>query len=111
MKRLEQIVAGLCGLIILIVFFQSVVPVKYVPVPPAPPVQAGSCVGTAIPVDFAFTGGVNDPWTCQEQCDDDKPRYILYSNGKATQCETPPGCNDTGEDNNVTCTPPIQSTK
>ncbi len=61
-------------------------------------------------MDFPFIGTVNQPWSCQEQCNDDKPRYLLYSNGKATQCETPPGCNDTGEDSNVTCKPPVVST-
>ncbi|UPA22628.1 hypothetical protein K8942_00225 [Candidatus Peribacteria bacterium] len=109
MKNLDRIVAGVCGLILLIVAVQSLFPRAYVPAPPPPPQEIGTCTGEPILVDFAFTGGVNEPWTCREQCDDNEPRYILYTNGRATQCETPPGCNDTGEDNNITCVPPVKS--
>lgn len=105
MHSLERIIFSTLGVLLVIVAVQAVVPVTYVP-RPKPPVVEVPCKGTPIKVDFAYTGGVNDPWTCKPQCDDDKPRYILYSNGKATQCETPPGCNDTGEDNGVTCTVP-----
>jgi hypothetical protein len=112
MKRIEQVIAGICGLILLIVVVQSLVPTKYVLAPPAPAAQLAACMGAAIPVEFPYLGTVNDPWTCKPQCDDDQPRYILYSNGKATQCETPPGCNDTGEDTGVTCNPPaLKSTQ
>lgn len=99
------IIGALCGLILVVVLAQAVIPDTYTP-QPKPEVVAGECIGEAIEVDFEFNGGVNDPWTCQEQCDDNEPRYILYSNGKATQCESPPGCNDYGEDNGITCTPP-----
>jgi hypothetical protein len=50
---------------------------------------------------------VNSPYECKIQCDDDEPRYILYKNGKAAQCETPPGCLDYGEDHRITCAPPV----
>ncbi len=103
MQKTERIVAAVCALILVIVAWQSVFPAKYVPRPPEPPAPELDCIGEPINVDFAYTGGVNDPWTCKVQCDDDNPRYILYSNGKATQCETPPGCNDVGEDRGVTC--------
>lgn len=105
MNTLERIIIGTLAVLLLVVGIQSIVPQSYTPRPQEPIVEV-PCIGQPITVDFAYTGAVNDPWTCQEQCTDDQPRYILYSNGKATQCETPPGCNDTGEDSGVTCTPP-----
>lgn len=106
MSTLERVIGGTLAVLLLVVAVQSIVPKTYVPRPKTPVVEV-PCKGTPIKVDFAYTGTVNDPWTCQPQCSDDKPRYILYSNRKATQCETPPGCNDTGEDNGVTCTVPV----
>ena len=111
MKTLERIVAGICGVILFIVIAQSLRPAPYVSTPPPPPAQIGNCIGTPIPVSFPYLGTANEPWTCKPQCDDDQPRYILYTNGKATQCETPPGCNDTGEDTGVTCKVALESTK
>jgi hypothetical protein len=105
MHTLERVIGGTLAVLLLVVAVQSVVPRTYVPREKEPVVET-ACKGTPIKVDFAYTGGVNDPWTCKVQCDDDQPRYILYSNGKATQCETPPGCNDTGEDSGVTCMVP-----
>lgn len=104
-QSLERTIGITLGGLLLIVALQSVVPRAYTPQPKEPVVEV-PCKGMPITVDFAYTGGVNDPWTCQVQCQDDKPRYILYSNGKATQCQVPPGCNDYGEDNGVTCTVP-----
>lgn len=104
-KRFQQIIIGVLGLLLLVVAVQSFLPTGEGPIVDDPIVEA-PCTGAPIPVDFAYTGGVNEPWTCQVQCDDNKQRYILYSNGKATQCETLPGCNDTGEDSGVTCAPP-----
>jgi len=106
-QRFQQIVIGILGLLLVIVILQSVVPQEYVSTPQEP-VQLGSCLGDPIEVDYAYTGTVADPWTCQVQCEDDVPRYILYTNGRATQCETPPGCNDYGEDHGITCQPPGQ---
>lgn len=100
-KNLTRAVLILCGVMLLIVVVQSVHPFSYVQ--PTPPVKEVPCIGDPIPVDFSYTGSVNDPWTCQVQCSDDKPRYVLYTNGKGTQCETPPGCNDYGEDHGITC--------
>ena len=103
MQKVERFVIGLCAVILLILFVQTVRPKKYVPeLPPAPLVEE-NCIGTPITVAYPYLGGVNDPWDCKVQCDDDEPRYILYSNGKATQCETSPGCNDYGEDRGITC--------
>lgn len=110
MKKIEQIVGGVCGIILLVLIVQSIFPSTYVPEPPKPAAPVVACVGAPIPVAYAYTGTVNEPWDCKVQCDDGKPRYILYSNGKAAQCETPPGCNDFGEDNGITCNPPsVQS--
>jgi len=103
MHTLERVIGGTLIVLLLVVAVQSVVPKTYVPRDKEPVVEV-PCKGAPIKVDFAYTGTVNDPWTCQPQCQDDKARYVLYSNGKATQCETPPGCNDTGEDSGVTCT-------
>lgn len=90
---------------LMVVAVEAVVPSKYEPKPQdlEPKTQ---CVGEPIVVDEPYNGGVLEPWTCRVQCDGDVPRYILYSNGMATQCETPPGCNDRGEDLGETCQVP-----
>lgn len=62
-----------------------------------------TCKGTPINVPLAYTGSPLDPWSCQPQCDDKQQHYLVYTNGVATQCETLPGCFDTGEDSGVTC--------
>lgn len=106
MKTFQRIVIGLLAVLLIVVVVQAVIPREdYVP-EEREPVEEQACIGTPIRVDYAFNGGYLDPWACQEQCTDNQPRYVLYSNGQATQCETPPGCNDFGEDNGITCTPP-----
>lgn len=105
MHTFQRGVIGLLGILLLIVVAQSVIPSQYVP-QEREPVEEQACIGTPIRVEYAFNGGYLDPWACEEQCGSDQPRYVLYSNGKATQCETPPGCNDFGEDNGITCIPP-----
>ena len=101
-----NIVGGVCGLMLFIVLLQAVTD----PLPPTapPPVPASACVGSPIAVSYEFAGW-KKPHECIVQCADDKPRYILYADGLATQCEMPPGCNDLGEDKGVTCTPPLVS--
>lgn len=64
------------------------------------------CEGTPIEVDYPYHGGMLAPHACQPQCDTDRQRFILYANGKATQCQKLPGCLDWGEDQGVTCVPP-----
>lgn len=108
-RALEHTVIGLCIVMIAIVTLQSYRPFRYTT--PTPPVVEEPCIGAPIAVTVPFTGAVNDPWTCQVQCADDKPRYILYTNGKATQCETPPGCNDYGEDHGTTCALPAATNR
>jgi hypothetical protein len=68
------------------------------------------CTGEPIAVDYPYDNRMLEPHACKIQCSDQKPRYILYKNHIATQCETPPGCNDWGEDRRVTCIPPATTT-
>lgn len=106
MKRLQIVIGGILGLLLILTIVQSVVPKNYVPETPE---EIEPCIGEPIFVDFDYTGGVNEPWSCQEQCTDDQPRYLFYTNSKATQCETPPGCNDYGEDRGIQCEPQLAS--
>ncbi|MBM3231014.1 hypothetical protein FJZ28_01675 [Candidatus Peregrinibacteria bacterium] len=69
------------------------------------PKQDAACEGTPIAVDYPYYGGMLQPHACAPQCEDNKQHYILYSNGKATQCQILPGCLDWGEDQGVTCVP------
>lgn len=69
-------------------------------------VEGDPCVGEPIVVDYVYDYRMLEPHVCKIQCSDTKQRYIQYTNGIATQCETPPGCNDWGEDRRVTCVPP-----
>lgn len=104
----QRVIIGVLTVLLLVVAAETLIPRAYKPEPEEQIVQE-PCEGEAIIVDFAYTGAINDPWTCQVQCQDDRPRYILYTNGKATQCETPPGCNDIGEDTGVTCEAPAET--
>lgn len=70
------------------------------------PKENQACEGEPIRVDYAYYGGMHNPHGCAEQCEDGKQRYLLYLNGKATQCQKVPGCLDWGEDQGVTCVPP-----
>ena len=72
-KNTSQIATGALGLILLLLVVISLAPENYVPETPGPVVEE-ACVGDPIIVDFAYNGTVNDPWTCQEQCQDDRPR-------------------------------------
>lgn len=69
------------------------------------PKNGDECEGEAIVVDYEYGGEMMGPHECAPQCEDKNRRYILYTNGMATQCQTLPGCADWGEDNNVTCLP------
>lgn len=61
------------------------------------------CEGQPIHVDYAYDGGMVQPHACAEQCDDQVLRYIVYTDGEATQCAPLPGCSDWGEDMGITC--------
>ena len=97
-------VAGVVGVILLVLLTKSVV---FKPsVENYKPKENAPCEGEALVVDYPYHGGMLQPHACKPQCDDDVQRYILYPNGKATQCQILPGCLDWGEDQGVTCVPP-----
>lgn len=75
---------------------------------PKPPEEA--CVGEPIYVDADYEGAPVEPHSCLPACADNKPRYLLYRNGKATQCGLAPKCFDDGEDKGMTCAPGDRST-
>lgn len=102
-----RIVGVVCGLMLCILMVQAVLPESALPVPP-PTLPTGTCLGQPIVVDYAYSGWLQ-PHACKVQCADDDPRYILYTDGRATQCQRPPGCNDEGEDKGIFCDPPTQS--
>ena len=104
MNSPQRIIVGILSLILVVTAVQAFVP-KPVREESEDAVMEEECIGDPIVVNIPYTGAVVDPWSCQPQCEDDLPRYLLYSNGKATQCETPPGCNDYGEDHGITCIP------
>jgi len=114
MEQREQwpgFATAILGIVLVVLIFQSVsghdVPQPNLANPDAP------CVGQPIVVNYPFPhpedADFENPWECQVQCADKVQRYILYSNGRATQCSKVPGCLDQGEDNWATCTPPQQS--
>ena len=102
----DHFVFGFIAVVFIVLLTQVLLPER-VPVPTPPAITP--CRGEPIATDFAFTGTIHEQWTCKKQCDDREVHYILYSNGKATQCEDLPGCNDFGEDKNITCTPPMKT--
>lgn len=101
-----NIVGGVCALMLCVVVLQAVTD-PMIPTDPGPQPDA-SCIGDPIVVTYAYAGW-SKPHECAVQCADDQPRYILYTDGRATQCETPPGCNDWGEDKGTTCEPSLTS--
>lgn len=107
-RTLESLSFALCAFIFIILVYQAVY-WRNATIPPKPipktPVQEILCAGIPVSVNQPYLGGPIDPHSCVSQCDDDQPRYLVYTNGKATQCETPPGCNDYGEDHGITCKP------
>lgn len=74
--------------------------------PKPPKRKEKACKGEPIYVDYPYETGYLEPWACKVQCDDQQRRYIVYSNGKTTQCEKLPGCRDWGEDHGETCKRP-----
>lgn len=93
------------GVIVALLLIQAVFPRQAVPRDLTASAEE-DCVGEALPIPYEYTGNVVDPWSCQVQCQDQKQRYLVYTNGVATQCETLPGCNDWGEDRGQTCNIP-----
>ena len=91
------------GIILLILLYQGI---RIAKAPEIVQTAEADCIGEPIVVDYAFEWSVEEPHSCAVQCQDGRPRYILYTNGLGTQCEPPPGCNDYGEDNGILCTVP-----
>jgi hypothetical protein len=102
--RLDHSAVWFLSLVLLVTAGRSVIgTLLYTPAKAAPPVP---CVGEPITVNYDFQGGYIEDHACKPQCGTEQQRYVLYKNGKATQCQTLPGCNDTGEDQGVSCIPP-----
>ncbi len=93
------VILAIVGVLMYDAFFKDVTGKTYKPKPDQ------VCVGQALPVDYPYYGGMVEPHACAPQCADNIQRYILYKNGKATQCQLLPGCLDWGEDQGVTCVP------
>jgi hypothetical protein len=113
-RIIVKMTMGLAGFVLVVLLYQSLFWVRFTVPPPAvpkKPVVEAPCYGTAITVNEPYLGVAVNPHSCIPQCEDDQPRYLVYTNGKATQCEEPPGCNDYGEDNGITCKPPNMTTK
>lgn len=105
---LPAVIITLAG-ILLIVAVESIFPRTDLPlVVDKPPLQQ-DCIGTPVYVTYPYAGGMLDPWECKVQCTDRVQRYIVYTNGKATNCEPVPGCTDQGEDQGLTCTIPVKN--
>lgn len=102
MKTFQRIIIGVLGVLLLVVAVQAMVPRTTVIDPEPPPVQE-ACKGTPIVVDYPYEGEYIDDWACERQCEDGLVHYVQYSNGKTTQCEPLPGCNDLGEDRGIEC--------
>ena len=89
--------------IALFVVFQAFLMPRMSTRTPRYPTEGESCVGEPIEVDYEYDGALLGPHECKVQCGTEQERYILYTNGMATQCEPLPGCSDWGEDNGVKC--------
>lgn len=99
---LEKSVVIFLILILLIVFRQSLSRSSLQEQDLKPPI----CEGVPLTVSYPYMGGFLEPHACAIQCQDHQQRYIVYTNGFATQCEKLPGCRDLGEDRGVICVPP-----
>jgi hypothetical protein len=97
----------LCGIILVILVAQWSLPERLPEV--APPEPTAECKGDPITVEYPFNGTMVEPHACKPQCADGKQRYILYTNGVATQCSDPPSCLDWGEDHGETCIVPLKT--
>lgn len=98
-KALLFLICGIAGVLVAYAFFIPDNGAQYKPKANA------ACDGTPIKVDYPYYGGMLEPHACQPQCDDHVQHYVLYTNGKATQCQKIPGCLDWGEDQGVACVP------
>lgn len=108
MKNTHTLVGVFLGLVLLLLFVTTIQRINVDDAKPTPVAQSKKvpCKGEPIFVDENYYGDTLEPHSCAEQCNNNKQRYLLYKNGRATQCETPPGCNDIGEDKGIECLPP-----
>ena len=100
----QKVVGGFCVVALLMLMHRAFLWEPNVPPPPPPK----DCTGEPIFVDYAYQGGNKDPHACKAQCGTSQKRFVLYTDNIGTQCEAPPGCNDWGEDNGITCAIPIE---
>jgi hypothetical protein len=98
-KAVATVIAVIFGVLIFQSFIADTSKNEFKPEPDQ------ACEGTPIEVTYPYYGGMLQPHACKPQCDDGLQHYILYTNGKATQCQKIPGCLDWGEDQGVTCIP------
>src|SRR5687768_3064355 len=98
MKSLSfhNVVLGFFGLIFIVLFYQAVRIARVPTAPPKEEVVEAECIGEALSIPYAYNYTIVEPHSCAPQCADGKQRYLLYTNGVATQCELLPGCNDVG---------------
>jgi hypothetical protein len=101
-RRDQKIFLSLLGVVFAVLLYHSFIETSALRGNLAPH-EPKECEGDPITVTYPFEGGFLDPHACAPQCVDQKQRYIIYSNGFATQCEKPPGCRDLGEDRSVVC--------
>lgn len=104
---MPKLVLPFFGLVLIVLAVQASRSIVLMPEPPPQPGQM--CKGEPIIAGYPYQGGLLDPHACKVQCEDGRQRYVVYTNGMATQCQEPPGCLDWGEDNGVTCEPPLVS--
>ena len=102
----EHLVLGFCVIVLLILTWHALNPASMMKPPKTDEVP---CVGQPITVSYSYKHKQESPFECKVQCGGNNPRYILYTNGLATQCEEPPGCTDYGEDFDITCVAPVVS--
>lgn len=93
-----------CSFIFVIVLMQSLALPTYER-SPGPITEGDPCKGESIEVDYAYPEGGDSPNECMKQCLAGAPRYILYPDGRATQCALLPGCGDWGESRDIFCVP------
>ena len=102
----EHLVLSFCVIVLLILTWHALFPASTMQLPQADEIP---CVGQPVTVTYPYLHKQEKPFECQVQCKDNIPRYILYTNSLATQCETLPGCTDYGEDSGITCQAPTMS--
>lgn len=97
----ERVVSLFLLIVLLTLIYQAFFKTISLPEPDLDPKK--DCEGTALFVEYPYVGRVIEPHACAPQCVDQVQRYVVYTNGLATQCAPLPGCSDLGEDRGITC--------